>query len=774
MFYERRVYPKRLSRYFALSSVSLSNCRLICSKAMSLSTTEAGSQSGLEESQPHQMVSPDNPSTKISREAFETVTPTKAPKSNPPDLLKTPSIIRTSEKHIDSTPRARLGSCGTHVPFSAIDSSPLKPRTIDLEVLADEHNEVKERPNLSIVAPVQNFVHPSRSEACQTDKDRDTTPKSTAGSLPQILDSVEGSTFLSLVNAAEQPFGSSPTPSMNGKNRDYTPSSQAQRSASPTNADLMRKRAITPSTPNFRPGKDEKQRQNQHTNVPHSIIAIPTDSTLMNNNPKRNSYSPVISQSGDPPEVHEIDDTSEQSDACMRDISSNITARERFDVFSKPMPVTKACHIEQGDFHAQVTQKVGDLQPSEDLNAINMESIATEAKPSSSVILETESTYEYSKEIDTGKLRNEDDQIRAQLVSDLQRASTSPIRPTKPTKKRKISGEASGSPVKKFKGRQQPRKVHVVIETGIGEGRERASIVHSEEGTSQPISPRINEAKPKSHSKTIEKTAASRRSSRRTKRSVLNDAASTISYEASNVTTSANTTKSTFHEDSAEMPAQQSSHSAGVASVEGRDDRFPGSSQAEGSRLDDSTSAGRTSRNTECPGQYDARGGSPWPGARNSDRHQSSSNDMSDGLMIPQAFLADSDEVAMDLSMANSEPSNSDLSLLPLDTQSSSLSEPVEKGEAEPHEGTIGGVQADVGDDLADEALRLPPGSESGSMVGRTAGASVASILDGFRALLGNIPKVRFDVEEERQLIGLLFESMQAVHEAGRRTDRSD
>ena len=181
-----------------------------------------------------------------------------------------------------TTPTARLRHDDSQIQFAAIESSPLAPGVMDLQLLTDKQKEVKERQHEEAAAMFADLRSSPRPATTRPMVD----VRSTDGQLPEVLNEEPISPILPLQNEIMDSFlGSSPTPrSQEGR---VIEGVQRARSRSPslvrTNGIADQQTTDIPSSPPEcampRPPTDEAVMQGQVHETMEGITTLPEGST---------------------------------------------------------------------------------------------------------------------------------------------------------------------------------------------------------------------------------------------------------------------------------------------------------------------------------------------------------------------------------------------------------------------------------------------------------------------------------------------------------------
>lgn len=391
-----------------------------------------------------------------------------------------------------TTPKARLRHDDSQIQFAAIESSPLASEVPDSQILTDRQREVRERQNFEagVMFPdLRSILKPRIRERGEISPKL--ILKGTQVSRTELDPDDSCPILRPIDDILEDVFVSSPTPKSSGRNSNQRSFSSGPPSLPLGKAQLETKPYDEPPLPNDRLTQREVQIEGEKLNDDDSTSEIYT----------RASAEPMKTPKfSDQPLQLPLDKSRERSLASeARHFSGNSSDQEMtdinppsdFDVFvdapSDPLPTTESAFQEQrGEVSMTSLQSQEISKPSDKpiLHEITYEPITLYSPGSvlesdKSNLISNEEEVKWIMDSFQGSERSyfpsEDEQIAAQLVSDLERASSQAEaemrgnastagQTEKACKKRKVPTEKLGS-AKRVKLPPNPQVVQVAIES---------------------------------------------------------------------------------------------------------------------------------------------------------------------------------------------------------------------------------------------------------------------------------------------------------------------
>lgn len=705
-----------------------------------------------------------------------------------------------------TTPKARLRHDDSQIQFAAIESSPLASEVPDSQILTDRQREVRERQNL---------------EAGIMFPDLRSTPKprirERGGVLPKLilkgtqasrteLDPDESCSVLPPVDdILDDIFGSSPTPRSSRRNSDQRSFSSGPPSSPLGKAQLGAKPYDEPPLSYTRLGQREVEIEREMVNNDDSTSAI------------------YIRASAEPPNTTKISDKTiqlpldksrEQSlEPETRNILANglnqemtdINPPSDFEVFvdapSDPLPTTESdvqgqrVELSTTSLQSIEISKASDYPLSHELIREPVTSYAPgnvlEGAKSNDITLNEKEVSRITSSFEGSErsyFPSEDEQIAAQLVSDLERASSQAeaemmgnastiTQSGKACKKRKFSTERLG-PTKKTKTLSKPQVFQVVIESRKSEDADDDYIVVDGDNHSYLADEELKEEHSSSPSRI---TRASTRKSNRSNYSTGRAKSSTPS-DYTNRNSQASSEGS--HILPIIMEPQLESSPGVPASVDislQRRTGLSGQSSIESSNAPNSSSA-KHHEVDEAP-QSAEISGCCCSGSGVEMKHKKSGiTEVEMELAVNRTLEPHAPclENARDMAMFGDQraiPPCQSVEIHDLATQTYKGRTEIEKAGSPSR--MI--VLPSGGDHILSTSLGLDPSraiqpkfldatQQIGSTMRQEQEPRAQGILAEFKRLVGDIRQVMLNTEEEREMIGTLFECVREVHEAGRRS----
>lgn len=646
-----------------------------------------------------------------------------------------------------STPKARLRHDDSQVQFAAIESSPLVAELVDSQLLTDHQKEVRERQGFERGAMFPDLRLSPKSRT----REQDNTPpklilkgrqRSYTGEETdhhsQILPHVD--------DISDDVFTCSPTPRSNkGKSDQLSFSSGVPRSSGeiqvgessdddlPSTVNKVEECAIelqsgkmeldTEPAPEC-PTRDRKEDGGDR----HPEASI-DDNTGISAHTLDEDMADV-----DPPLDSEI--SLGATSNPLQNIQSGVQ-EQRIDVLANQDLVQRispcddrASGGKMEDFHSPKSGAAGDV-PEKDFN----NQIITEGDK---VIQIADSFQEPQR----GQFTSEDDQIAAQLVSDLERASSqaeatakgalsTTRQPIEASTKRKNSAE-NFQPAKKSKMQLQPQMVQVVIDSREGEEADDACIFVEEKSHFYSATLQVKrKAFPtyaRSSALSSRRLEAGKDHSQGARSWTVSNSPEQECWPTAEVKHHQHVKIKSDSDDHPEasmttIPSQRRSPHLLLPSVE-----CPSSKCY---NIDDEARSVDAESNSSCEGEE-----TPDSAAIDNQGERSPFGSM--GVLNPGL-----------------QNGRRQMGREQATTRSRSPAEAIGLSSSEG-----GAVQQTIPESSGQMGMEMEAQGKH----------EVREILEGFKRLVGDIRHVRLGAEEEREMIGLLFECVGEVHEAGRRS----
>lgn len=733
-----------------------------------------------------------------------TETRSESPSRISRSLDRGPVSRSPKEQSPKTTPKARLRHDDSQIQFAAIESSPLASDVPDSQILTDRQREVRERQNLeaAIMFPTLGST-PKPKIRERGEVSPKLILKGTQASRTEI-DIDDSCPMLPAVDdILDEVFGSSPTPRTSRRNSDQRSFSSGPPSSPLGRAQLEGEPYDERPLPNDRLAQCEVEIEGEklnedefasgiHTKASAAPLKMPniSDVTLQLPLDKSRERSLKHETRSFPPN---------NSDQGMTDINPP----SDFDVFvDAPSGPLQTAEIDQeqrvevsiASIHSQAISKPND-------NLISHEIIQepVTSYPPGNVFESDKGNVITSNEEEVGwvmdsfqgsersYLPSEDEQIAAQLVSDLERASSqaeaemngnaSTISQLgKASKKRKISTGKLG-PSKKVKA-PRPQVFQVVVESRKPEDADdnrifvdvdEPSYLSDEEltGKHSPTPPRITRASTRKSSKT---------GGYRTER-----ASPSIASDDSNWDSEASSEE--YHLLPRKKEPQTESSPVIPTSVDQRLQRRSAlfrQSSTESLHAQNSPLANNHEVDDDAPQPVEI---SRCPGSGGEMRQRSSgSRDIEKELAVdrPLELHESCRDIARETLIVGKQEAISlcqSVETHDLATQTDKEGTRVEMAASPsrmiglPSSGdhilsTSHGLDTarSIQHDLLDAT------KQAGNAMQQDQELRAQGILAEFKSLLGDIRQVKLNAEEEREMIGALFECVREVHEAGRRS----
>lgn len=349
----------------------------------------------------HQRASSDAPSPRTAKPLFGRIT---SPRQD--NLVAHLHVPSTARRGANTTPKARLRHDDSQIQFAAIDSSPLQPEPVESQYLTDRQKEVKERQGLEVAAMFPEIRSSPKS-----------APRPAEYSLPKLV-------FKPTQDQAVNPSvddDTSPTFSLDISMNEFLGSSPTPRS---------RKRG-------------QHSDDDEPPSSPPFVSSVLPISQNIDPPYASNDYEQVISrgqkdQTNCLAEVHAPNPKDVFYDKDQRAVAAPLVDFDEVALSATPQSHTNA--------HAMSDSEVFVDAPSEPVGTKDcIESSGREANVAANSF-QSEGSSHFS---------TEDDQVTAQLVSEMERASSQqPHKPesstplfTKATSKRKRKGSDGVAPI---------------------------------------------------------------------------------------------------------------------------------------------------------------------------------------------------------------------------------------------------------------------------------------------------------------------------------------
>lgn len=710
------------------------------------------------------------------------------------------------EQPSKTTPKARLRHDDSQIQFAAIESSPLASEVPDSQILTDRQREVRERQNLEAGIMFPDLRSTSKPRVRERGG---VSPKlilkgTQASSIELDLD--ESCPVLPPVDdILDDVFSSSPTPRSSRRNSDQRSLSIGPPSSPLGKAQVGAKPYDEPTLPYTRPGQCEVEIEGKKVNNDDFTSTIYTRASSEPPNipyiSDKTFQLPLDKSRGQSIEPETRNTPANGLDQEMTDINPP----SDFDVFvdapSDPLPTTESdvqgqrVELSTTSLQSKEISKTSDHPISHEIIQEPVTSYAPD-----NVLEGAKSNVNTSNEKEVSWITNsfegsersyfpsEDEQIAAQLVSDLERASSQAeaemmgnastiTQPGKACKKRNISTERLG-PIKKAKPLPKPQVFQVVIESRKPENADDDCIVVDGDNHSYLSGEELKEE----HSPTPSRiTRASTRKSNRSNYST-GRAKSSAPGDYHNRNPQASSEGSHF------LPVimePQLESSPGVpASVELSLQRRPGlsdQSSIESSHAQNSPSAKHHEVDEAPPSTEISRCCCSGSGVEM--MHKSSGItevEMEPAVNRPLELHAPCREIARDMAMFGDQGAISPCQSV----ESHDLATHTYEGRTE-IEKAGSPSRTIVLPSGGDHILSTSPGLDTsgaiqpkfldatqqiGNWMQQEQEPTAQGILAEFKRLVGDIRQVMLNTEEEREIIGTLFECVREVHEAGRRS----
>lgn len=739
----------------------------------------------------NQQSTPEFPSkpARTSRSDDVTEARSESPSRSSKSLDKRSLRKSPKERPPKTTPKARLRHDDSQIQFAAIESSPLASEVPDSQMLTDRQREVRERQTLEagVMFPDLRSTPKPRirergevlpklilkgTQASRTELD----PDDSCPILPPVDDILD------------DVFGSSPTPRSSRQNSDQRSSSsgpaasplrEAQPEANPCDKKPLPYNRLAQCEVEAQGKKldNEGSPSEIHTRANATALKI---SDVLDELPGDKSV-----ENSPKPEIGNF--LANSSDQEMTDIDPTSDLDLFVDAPSDPLPTTVADvqgqHVEVSKNPAQSLEI---LKPSD--NSISHEIISgpvTSSAPGKVLESDKSNVITSNKEVswtmdsfqgsDRSYLTSEDEQIAAQLVSDLERASSqaeakmkvnaSTMRQSvKACKKRKISTEKLG-PNKKNKPPPQPQAFQVVVESRKSE-ETYDDYVFVGENEDSPSPPRVRTGSARKSTRSKYRTGSAR-SSTASDNSSRNSHASCEKPDPLPTETELELESHSGYAATIDLSPQRRSAVFRHSSVE----RLH-AQNSPSARHDEFDEASRSTETARC---HCSETGYKSSEIRETERELVADRPLESdapcgNIVRDKAIVCDQGAISPCRSVETHCLATQTYQGQTEIEKAASPSRTIGLASGGGHRlSTSGGLDTAqaVGQDVLDTTQRIEHAMQPDPQ------ATAPGILAAFKRLLGDIGHIQINAEEEREMIGALFECVREVHEAGRRsTDR--
>ncbi|MCJ1462990.1 hypothetical protein MMC07_001594 [Pseudocyphellaria aurata] len=693
------------------------------------------------------------------------------------------------EQQPKSTPKARLRHDNSQIQFAAIESSPLASEIPDSQMLTDRQREVRERQTLEagVMFPgLRSTPKPKIREGDEvlpklilkgTQAARtELNPDDCCPMLPPVDDILD------------DVFGSSPTPRSSRQNSYQRSSSIGSPSSPLREAQPEAKPCDEPPLPYNRLAEGEVEVQGEKLDIDGSTSEIHTraNATALKTS---DSLDELPGEKGVDPFPAPIlgNFLANSSDQEMTDIDPTSDFDLFVDAPSDPLPTTEADvqgqHVEMSTNPAQsheifessgssishevLSGPVTSSAPGDvlDCNKSNMMTTNEDVSRLMDSFQESERSY----------LPSEDEQIAAQLVSDLERASSqaeaemkvnaSTIRQSgQACKKRKIPIEKLG-PNKKIHTSPKPQTFQVVVESRRPEDAyvDCVFVGEDEHSPSSPSPHRVSSGSVRKSTRSKHRTGSARSST-----------ASNNSGQNSQASCEKGDPLPTKPELESESPSR---YAASLDISSQRRSAIFRHSSVERLHAQNSPSARHNEVDEAFQSTQAARCSGGELGQKSSKIKETERELVADGPLEPHASCGN---IVLDTAIVCDEgsiPPDRGVEIHDLATQTHQGQTEIAKA-ASPSR-TIGlalggGHTLSTSDGLDTTQAVAPDVLATTQQIEHAMQpepqATAPGILAAFKCLLGDLGHVQINAEEEREMIGALFECVREVHEAGRRS----
>lgn len=625
-------------------------------------------------------------------------------------LNSSPNVARRSplsaRQGIKTTPKARLRHNDSQVQFAAIDSSPLAPEPTDSQVLTDRQKEVKERQDLEAAMFPEIRSSPKRASL------------PAEYSLPRLVFKPEhGQTLNPAVEEQTSPMyppdilmndflGSSPTPASSKKGTNGMESPDGPPSSPPSIA--------------------------AHPKVKHQTMAYaPLD---LHGQPMSKAQGLVPSRplSEYQPNTERPSDTGEDSSATDGSINAIDYPKDYLvtaAATSQPGDRTVSDHAVSFDAPSQATTNVPAVLQDQDISTV-FNSFQIEESP---------------------KFVSEDDQVAAQLISEMERASSQRSNqdgearkpaPRAPSKRKNPFYE-DGNVQKRARGTSASANLSQQAQTpAAGQAVAECVMIDVRPAQVQRSASPVQVKRERSQSPSImatirsaRETSVSRKIGGRPKRK---SRPSQLSQEASSIPSSPRQSHATPESDVNDAPRANKSPNSARKSV----------------RLSDAV--------TSSP-----------PGSATSAKETRGLETNSGKRKASKFWYYTTEESSTDAG-AEEKASTFDK----VDAEVAARRHGLTKSQISEHQQQLSGTQHTIASGAPDHDRRARTRHDEGAVYQHETAAeketpddapTAEGIVQAFRKMVSNIKRVALGREDEREISKLLFQSMEELHEAGRR-----
>lgn len=710
----------------------------------------------------------------------------------------------TSKTTSKITPKARLRHDDSQIQFAAIESSPLIPETVDSQSLTDHQKEVRERQGLERGAMFPDLR--STPTPKTRIREQDETPlklilKGTQGSHTKGKVGDDSRILSHVDDNSDDIFGCSPTPRSSRRNSDQLSFSNGTPKSLPSEPETGAESFDDDPTSILNEPKPlvvEMEFENME------IDTDPTPEYHTRNNGEvttmsKNSHwsHPQQSNTHSEASIDHIRGVPANSSAQdVSDINPSLKYGILIDAAADPVQtvqhnVQEQCYggLANANSSQEISYPSNDYASCEMIEELNTPAPSTlgncpEEDANDQIITEGNKVTQFvdsCPETQRSQFTSEDDQIAAQLVSDLERASSqveaemkgslsATREPVKAVRKRKNSFENT-PPAKKSKVLPQPQVFQVVIDSRERGAMESECICIEDNDRCYSPAREVNQETSSSHPQpsrsSSRKLCTRKRHRRRVRSSTASDTPRQKSWPVAETLHPQHVKVESESDSQPEtsiiaVRSHRQSRRINLPSVESRHARHGFSTKRyetdKGARAADSPS------NSSFDGEEKDGGSGIRQMERESHGDDAHTTEMSRVPSGPTTLVREmcSDRVVTDdqdnrLSFRSPEIRSSASPNDEMQTeeeQAASLSE------------TTGSCSSE------DEAVQptIREASQQVAMETQAPRHDFQGLLAGFRRLLGDIRQVRLGAEEEREMIGVMFECVGEVHEAGRRS----